>query len=61
MQEAMKNLFRSLPAYVWLVALSQLTSRICHPNGDVQNLTRRIVGKVLRTYPHQVLSKQRCG
>ena len=50
----MRGLCQSLPAYVWLAALSQLTSRICHPNTIVQRTTRNIVGKVLQAYPHQV-------
>ncbi len=50
----MRGLCQSLPAYVWLAALSQLTSRITHPNTVVQKTTRNIVCKVLQAYPHQV-------
>ena len=53
-QDVMRGLCQSLPAYVWLAALSQLASRICHPNTIVQKTTRNIVGKVLQAYPHQV-------
>ena len=35
----MQDLSKRLPMYVWLMALSQLTSRICHPHMETQRIT----------------------
>lgn len=48
------ELRRTLPSYVFLVTLSQLTSRICHPNNQVARITRDIVQHVAEAYPNQV-------
>lgn len=48
------ELRRTLPSYVFLVALSQLTSRICHPNATVAKITRDTVQHVAEAYPNQV-------
>ena len=50
----MTGLAKSLPMYVWLVALSQLTSRICHPHDDTKHLTQHILTRVIGAFPHQV-------
>ena len=51
----MQGLVKSLPMYVWLVALSQLTSRICHPHEETKLLTQHILTRVIAAFPHQVL------
>ncbi|KAJ2310176.1 hypothetical protein H4S02_003575, partial [Coemansia sp. RSA 2611] len=51
----MTNMARRLPAYSFLVVLSQLVSRICHPNDDVHELLEMIILRVLELYPQQAL------
>ena len=51
----MHGLAKSLPMYVWLVALSQLTSRICHPHDETKLLTQHILTRVIAAFPHQVV------
>ena len=43
----------SIPVYSWLMVLSQLISRTCHPNSDVAGLTRDIIASVTEQYPRQ--------
>ncbi|KAL7687930.1 putative serine/threonine-protein kinase ATM [Plasmopara halstedii] len=43
----------SLPAYEWLVCFPQVTSRICHPNPVVVDCVKKIMIKVILTYPAQ--------
>lgn len=45
---------KQLPSYVFLVALSQLSSRICHSHPTVARITRDIVQHVAEAYPNQV-------
>ena len=52
----MQDLSKRLPMYVWLVALSQLTSRICHPHVETQRITQHILTRVTAQFPHQVSS-----
>ncbi len=52
----MQDLSKRLPMYVWLVALSQLTSRICHPHVETQRITQHILTRVTAQFPHQVRS-----
>ncbi|KAJ1736119.1 hypothetical protein LPJ61_000169 [Coemansia biformis] len=49
------NLAKRLPAYYFLVVLSQLVSRICHPNEDVFSVLEGIILRVLEQYPQQTL------
>ncbi|KAJ2712714.1 hypothetical protein H4R19_002612, partial [Coemansia spiralis] len=49
------NLAKRLPAYYFLVVLSQLVSRICHPNEDVFAVLEAIILRVLEQYPQQAL------
>ena len=50
----MQDLSKRLPMYVWLVALSQLTSRICHPHVETQRITQHILTRVTAQFPQQV-------
>ena len=52
-QNEARALLQKLPVYKWLVALPQLTSRICHPNTDVRTLTHEILKKVAAAFPQQ--------
>ncbi|KAK9842495.1 hypothetical protein WJX81_002719 [Elliptochloris bilobata] len=54
-QEIVCEAMRTLPLYVWLVALPQLTSRICHPHEPTQKLTQHILTRVTQAFPHQAL------
>ncbi|KAJ1964146.1 hypothetical protein GGI12_001602, partial [Dipsacomyces acuminosporus] len=49
------NMARRLPAYSFLVALSQLVSRICHPNEEVFSVLESTILSVLELYPQQTL------
>ena len=53
----MQDLSKRLPMYVWLVALSQLTSRICHPHVETQRITQHILTRVTAQFPHQVTQR----
>ncbi len=45
---------KTLPLYVWLVALPQLISRICHPHLDTQKMIQHLLTRVTGAYPQQV-------
>ncbi|KAJ1866049.1 hypothetical protein LPJ78_002145 [Coemansia sp. RSA 989] len=49
------NLARRLPTYNFLVVLSQLVSRICHPNEEVYAVIENILLNALTLYPQQSL------
>uniref|UniRef100_UPI00358FE87A LOW QUALITY PROTEIN: serine/threonine-protein kinase ATR n=1 Tax=Myxine glutinosa TaxID=7769 RepID=UPI00358FE87A len=46
---------RQLPAYQFLTAFSQLTSRICHPQPEVWVVLRMIILKVFQQYTQQAM------
>lgn len=50
----MQGSSKTLPLYVWLVALPQLISRICHPHLETQRITQHILTRVTSSYPQQV-------
>ena len=50
----MQGFSKTLPLYVWLVALPQLISRICHPHLETQRITQHILTRVTSAYPQQV-------
>ena len=49
----MEDAAGSIPVYSWLMVLSQLISRTCHPNSEVAGLTRDIIASVTEQYPRQ--------
>ena len=51
----MHGCVRDLPAHLWLAALPQLISRVCHQNDDVVKQLKAILTKVVQTYPQQSL------
>ena len=53
-QLVMQRVVKELPLYVWLVALPQLTSRICHPHQPTQDMTQHILTRLTASYPQQV-------
>ena len=55
-QAAMQKLSRELPQYAWLVALPQLTSRICHPHQPTQDMVQHILTRLTGSYPQQARS-----
>lgn len=55
LNDLMKSLMDRLPPYQFLVAFSQLISRICHPNSDVFAQLEFIILKLLKYYPQQAL------
>jgi serine/threonine-protein kinase ATR len=50
-----RGCLKDLPTYQWLTALSQLVSRICHPNEEVVRLVKHIITTLLQAYPQQAL------
>ena len=46
---------KKVPQAVWLAALPQLISRICHPHTDVLKFIKHILSRTLHAYPDQVL------
>ena len=51
----MKQYSKSLPPSIWMTAMPQLISRICHDNRDVAELIRLIITDAAAVYPHQVM------
>lgn len=51
----MRGLVRIIPTHKWLLALPQLTSRICHAQPDVQETTLALLGALADAFPHQTL------
>jgi len=51
----MASVTKSVPLHVWLTALPQLISRICHGNSEVATLIRMIVTQVTAAFPQQAL------
>ncbi|KAF6176279.1 hypothetical protein GIB67_023570 [Kingdonia uniflora] len=51
----MRGCLKDLPKYLWLTALPQLVSRICHQNDDIVRLVKIIITSVLQNYPQQAL------
>ena len=49
------DLSATLPAYQWLTALPQLTSRLCHKSTQVQATLHRILVRILTTYTAHAL------
>ncbi len=43
-----RGCLKDLPTYQWLTALSQLVSRICHPNEEVVRLVKHIITTLLQ-------------
>ncbi len=50
----MQGAAKALPLYVWLVALPQLASRVCHAHTETQKMTQHILTRVTGDFPHQV-------
>lgn len=44
-----------LPLFLWLTAFSQIVSRICHPNREVQKCLFDLIVKLIKEYPQQCL------
>jgi hypothetical protein len=57
----MQGFAKGLPLYVWLLALPQLTSRVCHPHAETQKITQHILTRVTANFPHQVQGGRSCS
>jgi serine/threonine-protein kinase ATR len=44
-----------IPIFMWLTAFSQLVSRICHPNKEVQSTLFTLIVKLIKAYPQHCL------
>lgn len=55
MNQLVAKLITKLPSYVFLTAMPQLISRICHPNAEVQEILEAIIVSVLSLHPQQTL------
>lgn len=51
----MRGLIRNIPTYKWLLVLPQLTSRIYHPQQDVQEFMQTLLGAIVDHFPQQAL------
>ncbi len=52
--KAVEKLRDRVPSSVWMVALPQLISRVCHPHAEVAALTRSIIAAAAQAHPQQV-------
>ena len=50
----MRDASKRVPSYIWLLALPQLISRICHSNPEVNELNKYIICHVAAAFPQQV-------
>ncbi|KAJ1949689.1 hypothetical protein FBU59_001034 [Linderina macrospora] len=55
MNNEIRDMVERLPTYSFFMVLSQLISRICHPNNSVFAVLERIILSVLNAYPQQTL------
>uniref|UniRef100_H2ZM58 Serine/threonine-protein kinase ATR n=1 Tax=Ciona savignyi TaxID=51511 RepID=H2ZM58_CIOSA len=53
--DVMSNLRNKLPAHIFYVAFSQLTSRICHPHEPTYSELKEILVKVIQNFPQRAL------
>ncbi|GAB4817356.1 hypothetical protein N2152v2_004402 [Parachlorella kessleri] len=51
----MRDFAKRIPLHLWLTALPQLISRMCHSNKQVGDVTKGIISKILEGYPQQCL------
>ncbi|CAB40165.1 ATR checkpoint kinase Rad3 [Schizosaccharomyces pombe] len=49
------RLSMKIPQYFFLVALSQMISRVCHPNNKVYKILEHIIANVVASYPGETL------
>jgi serine/threonine-protein kinase ATR len=55
LNDIIQTMSERLPAYQYLIAFSQLISRICHPNCNVFSMLEAIILKLIEHYPQQCL------
>jgi len=53
--DAMAKLAARAPLAVWLPALPQLTSRLCHAHAETRGVTRALLVRIAAAHPHQAL------
>ena len=41
--------------YQFMIAFSQLMSRICHPDTEVSKILKALIGRCLQEYPQQAM------
>ena len=58
--DQMQTLVKIIPLHVWLTALPQLISRVCHAHAEVAALTKHVITKVLEGFPQQALWALAC-
>ncbi|KAH3766329.1 protein kinase [Pelomyxa schiedti] len=52
-QDTVKRLADTIPTYMWVSVLPQLTARIAHPNDNTYNVVSSLIKKALCEYPEQ--------
>jgi serine/threonine-protein kinase ATR len=57
LSDIMNNLIKAIHPSIWMVALSQMLSRISHDQKDVRDIIHTIIKKSLTVYPKQVMWK----
>jgi len=55
MKQCIREIRSDLPSYIFYIAFSQLTSRICHPHLATYNDLKEILCDVIRCYPERSL------
>lgn len=55
MNEAISSYNKSIPTYVWYTSISQLLSRIIHPQKESVLILMQILGQLIKTYPKHSL------
>lgn len=55
LSDEMKLAVKDMPVYMWLSALPQIISRVCHDSPDVKVVLSTLIQKLFRQYPHQCM------
>jgi serine/threonine-protein kinase ATR len=55
LHDEMRTAISKIPMYVWLGAMPQLISRVCHDNPTVKEILGGLIQKVFRAFPKQVM------
>lgn len=55
MKQCIKDVIDSTPKMYWYTVLSQLTSRMIHPNSEIQKIIINLISRITYEYPQQAL------
>lgn len=60
MRAAMQEFRQALPLWVWITALPQLISRICHPDREASEFLQGLLVDLLLAFPDQARGRLLC-